>query len=168
MPRYYFDLTDDKVIHDLKGKNLPNLREARQHAIWVLAVPSFANASWLNEACTQFMQAGGEATGYKRRSSVGAPRYRTFEPVSTEMQPVSGPSARPISDIGNSRSKDSPWKIRAPVGNAPFPSPETLPFTANPRKCRQFTESGKTSARDRGGWLTTQSHSNPSRCSNSR
>jgi hypothetical protein len=33
MPRYYFDLTDDKVIHDLKGKNLPNLREARQHAI---------------------------------------------------------------------------------------------------------------------------------------
>jgi hypothetical protein len=33
MPRYYFDLTDDKVVHDLKGKNLPNLREARQHAI---------------------------------------------------------------------------------------------------------------------------------------
>jgi hypothetical protein len=33
MPRYYFDLTDEKVIHDLKGKNFPNLREARQLAI---------------------------------------------------------------------------------------------------------------------------------------
>jgi hypothetical protein len=33
MPHYYFDLTDDKTIHDLKGKKLAGLDEARQHAV---------------------------------------------------------------------------------------------------------------------------------------
>jgi hypothetical protein len=32
MPHYYFDLTDDKTIHDLKGIKLAGLEEARQHA----------------------------------------------------------------------------------------------------------------------------------------
>ena len=32
MPHYYFDLTDDKTIHDLKGIKLAGLDEARQHA----------------------------------------------------------------------------------------------------------------------------------------
>jgi hypothetical protein len=32
MPHYYFDLTDNKTIHDLKGKKLAGLDEARQHA----------------------------------------------------------------------------------------------------------------------------------------
>jgi hypothetical protein len=33
MPHYFFDLTDDKTIHDFKGKQLPNLKAARQHAV---------------------------------------------------------------------------------------------------------------------------------------
>jgi hypothetical protein len=33
MPHYYFDLTDDKVIHDLKGQKLANLDEARERAV---------------------------------------------------------------------------------------------------------------------------------------
>ena len=33
MPHYYFDLTDDRTIHDLKGRKLADLDEARQHAI---------------------------------------------------------------------------------------------------------------------------------------
>jgi hypothetical protein len=33
MPHYYFDLTDDKVIHDLKGQKLANLDEARERAL---------------------------------------------------------------------------------------------------------------------------------------
>ena len=32
MPHYYFDLTDNTTIHDLKGKKLGGLDEARQHA----------------------------------------------------------------------------------------------------------------------------------------
>jgi hypothetical protein len=33
MPHYYFDLTDDKIIHDLKGQKLADVGEARQHAL---------------------------------------------------------------------------------------------------------------------------------------
>ena len=33
MPHYFFDLTDDKIVHDLKGKQLANRDQARQHAI---------------------------------------------------------------------------------------------------------------------------------------
>jgi hypothetical protein len=33
MPHYFFDLTDDKIVHDFKGKQLANCDQARQHAI---------------------------------------------------------------------------------------------------------------------------------------
>jgi hypothetical protein len=32
MPRYYFDLVDDKTVYDHKGISLPNLDEARRFA----------------------------------------------------------------------------------------------------------------------------------------
>jgi len=32
MPRYYFDLVDDKTVYDHKGVSLPNLDEARKFA----------------------------------------------------------------------------------------------------------------------------------------
>jgi hypothetical protein len=32
MPRYYFDLVDDKTVLDHQGINLPNLDEARKYA----------------------------------------------------------------------------------------------------------------------------------------
>jgi hypothetical protein len=33
MPHYFFDLTDNKTVHDFKGKQLANIQLARQHAI---------------------------------------------------------------------------------------------------------------------------------------
>ena len=32
MPRYYFDLVDDKTVYDHKGISLPNLDEAKKFA----------------------------------------------------------------------------------------------------------------------------------------
>ena len=31
MPHYFFDLTDEKTVHDFKGKQLRNLEAAREH-----------------------------------------------------------------------------------------------------------------------------------------
>jgi hypothetical protein len=33
MPRYFFDLVDDKKIYDKKGVSLPNEKKAREYAI---------------------------------------------------------------------------------------------------------------------------------------
>ena len=33
MPHYFFDLTDSKIIHDFKGKQLVNVQAAREHAM---------------------------------------------------------------------------------------------------------------------------------------
>jgi len=33
MPRYFFDLVDDKSVYDKKGVTLPNEKVAREHAI---------------------------------------------------------------------------------------------------------------------------------------
>ena len=33
MPHYFFDLTDNKIVHDFKGKQLANHDQARQHAV---------------------------------------------------------------------------------------------------------------------------------------
>jgi hypothetical protein len=33
MPHYFFDITDDKAIHDFKGKQLRDLKQAREHAL---------------------------------------------------------------------------------------------------------------------------------------
>ena len=33
MPYYFFDITDDKIIHDFKGKQLRDLKQAREHAL---------------------------------------------------------------------------------------------------------------------------------------
>jgi hypothetical protein len=33
MPRYFFDLVDDKSVYDKKGVTLPNEQAAREHAI---------------------------------------------------------------------------------------------------------------------------------------
>jgi hypothetical protein len=35
MPHYFFDLTDNKTVHDFKGKQLANIQLARQHAIGI-------------------------------------------------------------------------------------------------------------------------------------
>jgi hypothetical protein len=77
----------------------------------------------------------------------------TFERVSVKTQPVSGPTTCPISDIENSRSRDSSGKIRPTTGNVGFSSPETDLLPANPRECRHFSEYRKMSGGDRGGWL---------------
>jgi hypothetical protein len=36
MPHYFFDLTDSKIIHDFKGKQLANVQAARQHAVGIV------------------------------------------------------------------------------------------------------------------------------------
>lgn len=33
MPKYFFDLVDDKTIYDKKGVSLPNVKEAERYAI---------------------------------------------------------------------------------------------------------------------------------------
>jgi hypothetical protein len=33
MPHYFFDLTDDKIVHDFKGKQLRDLKQAREQAL---------------------------------------------------------------------------------------------------------------------------------------
>jgi hypothetical protein len=33
MPHYFFDLTDEKIIHDFKGKQLRDHKQAREHAL---------------------------------------------------------------------------------------------------------------------------------------
>ena len=86
----------------------------------------------------------------------------TFEPVSAKTQPVSGPATCPISDIENSRRRDSSRKKRPSIGNVRFSSPETRPMAANPRKCRHFSEPRKFLGRDPGVWLTMQSARNSS------
>jgi hypothetical protein len=35
LPHYFFDLTDNKTVHDFKGKQLANIQLARQHAIGI-------------------------------------------------------------------------------------------------------------------------------------
>ena len=35
MPHYFFDLTDSKIIHDFKGKQLAKVQAARQHAVGI-------------------------------------------------------------------------------------------------------------------------------------
>src|SRR3981189_2864107 len=79
-----------------------------------------------------------------------------FEPVSAKTQPVSGPHRSQNSDIENSSSRDSPRNPRSSMRNVRYFPPQTGLSAAILRKCRQFTESGKTSARARGGWLGRQ------------
>jgi Domain of unknown function (DUF6894) len=33
MPHYFFDLTDDKIVHEFKGKQLRDLKQAREQAL---------------------------------------------------------------------------------------------------------------------------------------
>jgi Domain of unknown function (DUF6894) len=35
LPHYFFDLTENKIVHDFKGKQLANIQLARQHAIGI-------------------------------------------------------------------------------------------------------------------------------------
>jgi hypothetical protein len=90
-----------------------------------------------------------------------------FEPVSAETQPVSGRSRAQISDIENSSSRDGCRNLRPLVRDVRYSSPETGPFTANPRECRHSSEHRKRQARDHYGWLGRQdsnlgmSESNP-------
>jgi hypothetical protein len=76
-----------------------------------------------------------------------------FEPVSAGAQPVSGRLALPISDIEKSSSRDSRQKSRPSVRDVRYSSPETGPFTANPRECRHSSEHRNWQARDHCGWL---------------
>jgi hypothetical protein len=49
MPHYFFDLTDDKVIHDFKGKQLRDLKQAREHALIIAREVMTTKASLLRE-----------------------------------------------------------------------------------------------------------------------
>jgi hypothetical protein len=83
--------------------------------------------------------------------------YWRFEPVSQNTQPVSDRSRQQISDIENSSSRDWRRNSRPSVRDVRYSSPETGPFTANPRECRHSSEHRKRQARDHCGWLTSQS-----------
>ena len=67
--------------------------------------------------------------------------------------PVSRRSRAQISDIENSSSRDWRRNSRPSVRDVRYSSPETGPFTANPRECRHSSEHRKRQARDHCGWL---------------
>jgi hypothetical protein len=49
MPHYFFDLTDAKIIHDFKGKQLRDLKQAREHALVIARDVMTTKASLLRE-----------------------------------------------------------------------------------------------------------------------
>ena len=49
MPHYFFDLTDEKIIHDFKGKQLRDLKQAREHALIIAREVVTTKATLLRE-----------------------------------------------------------------------------------------------------------------------
>ena len=49
MPHYFFDLTDDKIIRDFKGKQLRDLKQAREQALVLARDVMTTKASLLRE-----------------------------------------------------------------------------------------------------------------------
>jgi hypothetical protein len=49
LPHYFFDLTDDKIVHDFKGKQLANIKLARQHALVIAREVLTTKATLLRE-----------------------------------------------------------------------------------------------------------------------
>jgi hypothetical protein len=49
MPHYFFDFTDDKIIHDFKGKQLRDLKQAREHVLVIARDVMTTKASLLRE-----------------------------------------------------------------------------------------------------------------------
>jgi hypothetical protein len=49
MPHYFFDLTDEKIVHDFKGKQLRDLEEAREHALIIARELVTTKATLLRE-----------------------------------------------------------------------------------------------------------------------
>jgi hypothetical protein len=49
MPHYFFDLTDDKIIHDFKGKQLRDHKQAREHALIIAREVVTTKATLLRE-----------------------------------------------------------------------------------------------------------------------
>ena len=49
MPHFYFDLTDDRTIHDLKGHKFADLDEAHRHAIEMARELVDTKSTLLNE-----------------------------------------------------------------------------------------------------------------------
>ena len=49
MHHYFFDLTDDKIIRDFKGKQLRDLKQAREHALVIARNVMTTKASLLRE-----------------------------------------------------------------------------------------------------------------------
>jgi hypothetical protein len=49
MPHYFFDLTDDKIVHDFKGKQLRDLKQAREHALIIAREVVTTKATLLRE-----------------------------------------------------------------------------------------------------------------------
>jgi Domain of unknown function (DUF6894) len=49
MPHYFFNLTDDKIIHDFKGKQLRDLKQAREHALIIAREVVNTKATLLRE-----------------------------------------------------------------------------------------------------------------------
>ncbi len=49
MPHYFFDLTDEKIIHDFKGKQLRDLKQAREHALVIAREVVTTKATLLRE-----------------------------------------------------------------------------------------------------------------------
>ena len=49
MPHYFLDLTDDKIVHDFKGKQLRDLKQAREHALIIAREVVTTKATLLRE-----------------------------------------------------------------------------------------------------------------------
>jgi hypothetical protein len=50
MPRYFFDVVDDKNVYDKKGVTLPNEKAAREHAITLARELMETNSELLGES----------------------------------------------------------------------------------------------------------------------
>ena len=58
MPRYFFDLVDDKSVYDKKGVTLPNEKAAREHAITFARELMETRPELLGEIMDQVVGAG--------------------------------------------------------------------------------------------------------------
>ena len=54
MPHYFFDLTDDKIVHDFKGKQLRDLKQAREHALIIARDVMTTKSTLLREPISEW------------------------------------------------------------------------------------------------------------------
>ena len=54
MPHYFFDLTDDKIVHDFKGKQLRDLKQAREQALIIARDVMTTKSTLLREPISEW------------------------------------------------------------------------------------------------------------------